>query len=113
MKTTQMIPPFFGEYGDKITFSTSADCRPDAPEIAWWPGSIAFRKSKEQGERFVLNLYLKWAFKKSHSGLRHPYRSVGRTENENLISPFVKMADDTDWRLPAQPHGEMKGLWMN
>jgi len=60
----KMTSPFFGEYGDSITFSSRKDCRPDAPEIAWRPDSLDFRQVKEHGERFFLNLYLDWVFKK-------------------------------------------------
>lgn len=62
--TTQTKPGFFGEFGESITFETAANCCPDAPEIAWWPESIDFRKSKTLEERFFLNLYLKWVFEK-------------------------------------------------
>lgn len=61
---TQKNQPFFGEFGESITFKTVDDCRPDAPEIAWWPESIEFRKTKALEERFFLNLYLKWVFGK-------------------------------------------------
>jgi len=64
MKTMKTIPPFFGEYGDSITFSSREDCRPDAPAIAWRPDSPDFRQKKEHGERLFLNLYLDWVFKK-------------------------------------------------
>lgn len=64
MKRFKMTPPFFGEYGDSITFSSREDCRPDAPEIAWRPESLDFRQTKEHGERLFLNLYLDWVFKK-------------------------------------------------
>ena len=60
-----MTSPFFGEYGDSITFSSREDCRPDAPEIAWRPDSLDFRQTKEHGERLFLNLYLDWVFKKT------------------------------------------------
>lgn len=63
--TTQKKPPFFGEFGDSISFNDPSECQPEAPQIAWRPVSIDFRQTKEQGERFFLNLYLNWLFKKT------------------------------------------------
>ena len=85
MKT---IPPFFGEYGNSITFSTSADCRPDAVQIAWRPSNIGFRKkrlpdgTKHEEERFILNLYLHHLFS-AERGLKCPvtFRRAGH-QNE-------------------------------
>ena len=101
-----MTPPFFGEYGNFITFSTGEDCRPDAPEIAWWPESIAFRKSKEQGERFVLNLYLKWVFATAPFAFELPMqisRADGQGEPDFAVCengrPYgLEIARATTWR---------------
>lgn len=60
-----MTPPFFGEYGDSLTFNSKDDTIPSAQQIAWRPDNLDFRQVKEHGERFFLNLYLDWVFKKT------------------------------------------------
>jgi hypothetical protein len=65
MKTKKMTPPFFVEYGDSITFHSKSDTVPGAEQIAWRPNSLDFRQTKALGERYILNLYLDWVFKKA------------------------------------------------
>jgi hypothetical protein len=60
----RMPAPFFGEFGDSLTFNSKDDTIPSAEQIAWRPDSLDFRRVKGYGERYILNLYLDWVFKK-------------------------------------------------
>ena len=91
MKTKQIAPSFFGEFGDSITFSTSVECRPDAAQIAWRPSNNEFRRkrlpdgTKYEEERFFLNLYLHHLFSAKRR-LKCPvtYRRAGRNNEPDF-----------------------------
>lgn len=85
---TETETPFFGEFGDSITFNSVSECRSDALQIAWHPASIKFRESKGQQERFFLNLYLKWAFKKDAASFDLPL-IITRADKKNEPDFFI------------------------
>ncbi len=64
--------PFFGEFGDSLRFASKAECVPDAPQLAWRPASIAYRKSQAEQERHFLTLYLRWLFAHNVAAVRRP-----------------------------------------
>jgi len=101
-----MKPPFFGEFGDTITFNTASDCRPDAHQIAWRPANIGFRQCKDEGERYFLNLYLKWVFKLNATSFDLPLAITRAGKiyepdffvNENGMQYGLEITRATTWR---------------
>jgi hypothetical protein len=81
--------PFFGEFGNSITFTKLTECIPEAPQLAWKPSSLGELRS--QGERYFLNLFLKWRFAHAMDGVRPPL-NIKRAGGENEADFFVTEA---------------------
>jgi hypothetical protein len=80
--------PFFREFGNSITFTKLTECTPEAPQLAWKPSSLAYRKSQAQQERYFLSLYLTWRFAHEKDAVTPPLiitRGGGDNEPDFLV----------------------------
>jgi hypothetical protein len=92
---------FFGPYGDSLRFESSDDCNPknEMLKLQRRLTRTNMRKFKPEFERWILQLYLRWAFNHSSNYFRLPFIIRKNDEKRQGCPDFACQESDHGYAL--------------